>query len=316
MAIYLIRKAGSLIPALFILTTFTFIMLRLTPGNFADAALRDVVEVTPEMQRDVEMRYGLDKSPIEQYGLWMAGMIRGDLGDSFYFRQPVTEVVWARLPVTLELMLGAVLVAVPLGILTGVISALRRNSLTDYGLRLLVLTGGTVPNFVIGIALIYVLLTRFSYTPPLQFIRFTEAPLENLGQFSWAVMILALRPLASISRLTRSQVLEVLNEDYVRTATAKGLNRRAVVWRHVLPNAMTPVFGLMVTVIGSLVAGTVIVELLFSLPGMGRGLLLAIQNRDYPLVQGLVLLFGSLFVVMSLMLDIVVARIDPRIRMG
>ncbi len=194
------------------------------------------------------------------------------------------------------------------------ISAVTRNSPVDYLARAIVLTGVTVPNFIIGIVVLYILLSRFHYTPPLQFAAFRVDPSSNLQQFVRPVAILAVSPTASIARLTRSQMLEVMGEDYVRTARAKGLGGGTVLRRHVLRNALPPIFGLLASIVGLLLSGTVIVEVLFSLPGIGSALLLGVQNRDYPLVQGIVLLLGVAFILISSVLDVSIAWIDPRTR--
>ena len=314
MARYLIGKLGSSLPSLFLLAVVTFALLRAAPGNFAYAALRDAPTITPQLLHDTEVKYGLDKPVLVQFGNWFGSLLKGDLGRSFYFNQSVWSVLRQRLPVTLELMIGASIIALPLGIATGMLSAITRNSIFDYILRLLVLTGVVLPLFIVAIIILYILLDKFHYSPPLRYTSIISSPSQNIKQFVWPVLLLAVAPCASVSRLSRSQFLEVLREDYVRTARAKGLREYHVLTRHVLKNALPPIFGLVASILGLLISGTVIAEVIFALPGIGSALLLGIQNRDYPLVQGIVLLIGVTFILISTGLDVAIGWLDPRTR--
>ena len=300
--------------ALALLAVVVFSLLRASPGSFAYAALASEPRITEEMVKNLERQYGLDKPIVVQLGRFARELSSGDLGNSFYFRSPVSEIIAARMRITIELMTGALLLAIPAGILLGVISATRRNSLIDYAARGMAITGICTPQFVLGIIVLFVLLRFFNYSPPFSYASLFEDPSTNLQQFLWPVIILALGPTAAISRLTRSQMLEVLREDYVRTATAKGLPPRVVIVRHALRNALPPVVALIASTVGTLIGGAVVVERLFSLPGMGMALISGVAYYDYPLVQGIVLFVGLGFVVVSLALDIFVGWLDPRIR--
>jgi peptide/nickel transport system permease protein len=211
-------------------------------------------------------------------------------------------------------MIGALAVAIPAGLALGVLSATRRNSPLDYLARGTAIAGICTPQFVLGIIILFILLRFFNYSPPFSYASLFEDPSTNLQQFLWPVLILALGPMAAISRLTRSQMLEVLREDYVRTAVAKGLSPRLVIFRHALRNALPPVIALIASTVGTLIGGAVVVERLFSLPGIGMGLISGVAYYDYPLVQGIVLMVGVGFIIVSLVLDIIVGWLDPRIR--
>lgn len=291
-----------------------FALLRAAPGNFAYAALAAEPNITEKMIKDVEREYGLDQPLPVQLGLWVGDLLTGDLGRSFYFRKPVSEIIASRIGISFELMVGALTVAIPAGVMLGVFSAIRRNSFMDYAARATAIAGICTPQFVMGIVLLFVLLRFFRYSPPFSFAPLFERPGENLQQVLWPVIILAFGPMASISRLTRSQMLEVLREDYIRTATAKGLRPSAVIMRHALRNALPPVLALIASIIGALVGGAVVVERLFSLPGMGTALVAGVNYHDYPLVQGIVLFVGLGFILVSFTLDIAVAWFDPRVR--
>lgn len=314
MSSYLLRKLASFVPTLLVLMLITFIMLRAAPGNFAYASLRDQPTITPQMVHQAEVRYGLNKPLPVQFVQWLGGILHGDLDKSFYYSSSVWSVITKRLPTTIELVVGASLIGLPVGLLLGIVSATMRDTAVDYAARMVVLTGITLPNFVLGIILLYVLLTRFHYSPSLQYSAFIGHPGANLKEFVWPVALLAIPMGASVARLTRSQLLEVLREDYVRTAKAKGLSRLVILRRHVMRNALSPILGLIASVVGLLLSGTVVVEVLFSLPGIGSGLLLGVQNRDYPLVEGIVLILAFAFLCISFFLDVLYAWLDPRVQ--
>lgn len=308
------RRAMSSAVSLALLGLVIFGLLRAAPGNFAHAALAAEPNVTQKMIDDVEREYGLDQPLPIQLGLWARDLLTGNLGRSFYYRKPVSQIIAGRIGISFELMVGALGFAIPAGVTLGVLSAVRRNSLMDYAARGTAIAGICTPQFVMGIVLLFVLLRFFHYSPPFMFAPLFERPGENLQQVLWPVIILAFGPMASISRLTRSQMLEVLREDYIRTASAKGLRPRVVIMRHALRNALPPVLALVASIVGALVGGAVVVERLFSLPGMGTALVTGVNHRDYPLVQGIVLFVGLGFIVVSLALDIAVAWLDPRVK--
>ena len=314
MARMALRRALSSITALAVLGVVIFLLLRATPGNFAYAALAAEPEITEKMIRDVEHEYGLDRSIPAQFVAWTGDIASGNLGDSFYFRKPVADMIMGRIGISLELMVGALGLSIPAGVTLGIVSAVRRNSFIDYLARGTAIAGIGMPQFVLGIIVLFVLLRFFAYSPPFAYTAFVDDPKANLQQFFWPVLILAVGPTASISRLTRSQMLEVLREDYIRTAMAKGLRPRAVIMRHALRNALSPVLALIATIIGALVGGAVVIERLFSLPGMGTALVSGVNYHDYPLVQGIVLFVGLGFIVTSLTLDVCVGWLDPRVR--
>jgi peptide/nickel transport system permease protein len=313
-AAYLIRRAGLMLVTLFGISIIIFVLLRLVPGNVADILYDAAGMIDPAEKAQLEHELGLDRSIPAQYGLWIGGLLRGDLGYSYISEKPAIEEIAPRLPITATLAGLALGFSILLGIPLGVISAVRQNSLTDYLLRVLSLGGLSIPAFWLGL-LILMAFVATSGTLPI----YTSAPQslwEAIAIYAVPAAAVGVRSSALLMRLTRSAMLEVLSQDYIRTARAKGLSERVIHYRHALSNAMLP----LITVIGIeaafLVGGLVVTETVFNIPGVARFLVEAIRWRDYPLVQTLVMLIAVVVVTVNFVVDLLYAVLDPRIRYG
>jgi peptide/nickel transport system permease protein len=312
---YLIQRLLLAIPTLLGVTVLVFVAIRAVPGDAITAMLGTESGLLTEAQRaSLESYFGLDKSPVVQYFSWLGDVLHGDLGYSVRLGQPVSDLLLRRFPVTLELAFISVVIAVSVGVPLGVTSAIYRNSVIDLFARLFALIGLAAPNFLVASLLIYFLSVVFGYLPNSgDYSRLSDAPLHNLEQMIFPALTLGLAFSASVMRTTRSAMLEVLNQDYIRTARAKGLREQAVVASHALRNALIPVVTLTGIEIGYLLGGAVIVEQIFALPGLGRLTLNAISQRDYALIQGAALFIACNVVLVNLLVDIGYAVIDPRI---
>lgn len=312
---YLAQRALAFIPTLLGVSILIFSAIRLVPGDAIVAMLGTEAGMLTEAQRAaLEAYFGLDKPPVEQYFSWLGGVVRGDLGLSVRHGQPVLDVILARFPVTLQLALMAVMIALVIGIPLGVLSATRHNSVFDLLGRLMALLGLAVPNFLLGTLIIYVLSVYFRTLPNAgNFVSFNQDPARNLSQMIFPALTLGFSFSASVMRTTRSAMLEVLGQDYMRTARSKGLSPSVVVRRHALRNALIPVVTIVGVEMGYLLGGTVIIEEIFALPGIGRLVFNAISQRDYALIQGIALFIALNFVVINLAADLIYTAIDPRI---
>jgi peptide/nickel transport system permease protein len=312
---YLGQRVLAFVPTLFGVSLLVFIAIRLVPGDAIIAMLGTEAGMLTQAQRAALLEYfGLDKPAPEQYVIWLANALQGDLGYSVRHGAPVLSVILQRFPVTLELAIFAMVIALAMGMPIGVLSAIRHNSMIDLTGRLFALVGLAMPNFLLGTLIIYGLSVYFGILPNSgDYVEFSEAPLQNLQQLIFPAITLGTAFAASVMRTTRSAVLEVLGEDYVRTARSKGLRERTVIARHTLRNALIPVVTLAGVEMGYLLGGAVVVEEIFSLPGIGRLALNAISQRDYALVQGIALFVAFNFVFINLIVDLLYAAIDPRI---
>jgi peptide/nickel transport system permease protein len=315
---YLTQRLIAFIPTLIGISILVFGAIRLIPGDIITATLGTEAGMLTDTQRAaLERYYGLDKPPVEQYFIWLGEALQGNLGESVRHGRPVLELIIGRFPLTLELGLLAVLIALVVGIPFGLLAAIRHNTWLDFAGRLFALVGLAVPNFLLGTLIIFVLSVYFNVLPNAgDYVDFTADPLRNLGQMLFPAITLGFAFAASVMRMTRSSMLEVLNEDYVRTARSKGLPERTVITRHSLRNALIPVVTLIGIELGYLLGGAFIVEQIFALPGIGRLLLNAISQRDYALVQGTALFVALIFVALNLLTDVIYAAIDPRISYG
>lgn len=313
---YLARRLLLFIPTLFAVSLLIFLVLRIVPGDVAVSILlgSEGREATAEDIARLRHELGLDKPIVIQYVDWVTGLARLDLGKSLYTKELVSEYIANRFPVTLELALLTSIVSVLLGIPLGLISAVRQNSFLDYIMRLIGIGGVTIPNFWLGTLLLLALVTLLGWAPPLGFPTLFEDPLKNLTIMVWPSLVLGYHFTGYLSRMTRSCMLEVLRQDYVRTAWSKGLRERAVVLRHALRNALLPVVTLLGLQMGALIGGTIVVEAIFVLPGVGLTLIDAISTRDYPLVQAIVVLFALSLLIINLVVDLLYGWLDPRIR--
>ena len=315
---YIARRLLLFVPTLLGASILIFVLLRLVPGDIAEILVyqsggeRAVIQEKQIAQ--IRSELGLDRPVVVQYLDWMGAAVRGNFGESYSQRRPVMEILRERVPRSLELagltLVLAILWAVPLG----VVSAVRQNTWADYLVRVLSISGLSLPIFFTGVLILYLLVRFFSWLPPLEFVAFTQDPVENLKQLIWPALAQAFYISAPITRLTRSQLLEVIRQDYVRTARAKGLGDRAVVYRHALSNSLLPVVTFVGWWGGRLLGGLVIVEIIFSVPGMGSMLANAVGQRDYPLVQAVVFMMALVFLTINLVIDLLYVWLDPRIR--
>ncbi len=299
---------------LLLMVTFVFVVMRLVPGDVVMLQLADAGAVTEEQIQAIEKELGLDKSIGAQLADWVVHAMRGDLGTSLWSKKPVAEMIVERLPVTLQLTGMSVIIAILIGIPIGVISAVKHNSILDNLLRVLAVGGLSIPNFWLGLILITVLSIFFNWIPPLGYQSFLENPLVNLQQMILPAIVLAVALSASIIRMTRSALLEVLHSDFIRTVRAKGAKESLVIYKHALRNSLVSVITLIGLQIGTLLGGTVVLESIFSLPGLGSLIFETVSSRDYPVVQSTVLVFGGMFLIVNLIVDLLYGWIDPRIR--
>lgn len=315
---YLTRRLLTFPLVMLGVSILVFISIRLVPGNAITAMLgTEAGLLTPQQRAALEAYFGLDKSWLVQYGHWLTGVLRGDLGISVTYGKPVLDVILERFPLTLELALLSMLIALAIGLPAGIFAATRNEKPSDLGVRVLAMIGQSTPSFVVGLLIIYILSVGFGVLPVMgTFTPFFENPLENLGQLILPALTLGFAFAASVTRISRSAMLDVLSEDYVRTARSKGAPALSVIWRHALPNALIPVVTLSGVEFGYLLGGAVIVEQIFALPGLGRMVLDAILQRDYALVQGSVLFIALNFMIVNLLVDLAYAVLDPRIRLG
>ncbi len=312
---YLTQRAIAFIPTLLGVSLLIFGAIRLVPGDAITAMLGTEAGMLTETQRQsLEAYFGMDKPVVEQYFSWIGGVTHGDLGLSMRYGQPVLDLILDRFPVTLELTALSVLIALLLGIPIGILSAVKHNSVIDLIGRVLALLGLAVPSFLLGTLLIFVLSVYFRILPNSgDFVALNVDPTRNLSQMIFPAFTLGFSFAASVMRTTRSAMLEVLGQDYMRTARSKGLAEGTVVRRHALRNALIPVVTIVGVEIGYLLGGTVIIEEIFALPGIGRLVFNAISQRDYALVQGIALFIAFNFVIINLITDLIYTAIDPRI---
>ena len=300
-------------------SVFVFVAIRMVPGDAITAMLGTEAGLLTTAQRAALAEYfGIDRPIYIQYWRWLTGLLlEGNLGLSSIYGRPVLSIILERFPLTLELALLSMIIALVVGIPAGVFAATHNERASDLGLRLFAMIGQSTPNFVFALLIIYVLSVYFGYVPAMgTFTPLFVDPLANLSQLIFPAITLGLAFAASVTRISRSAMLDVLSDDYVRTARSKGAPARSVVWHHALPNALIPVVTLSGVEFGYLLGGAVIVEEIFALPGIGRLVLDAITQRDYALVQGTVLFIAFNFLVVNLIVDLAYAALDPRIRLG
>ena len=316
MSAYIIRRLLLTIPTLFVLSILVFLSVRFIPGDVIDAMFGDMQYLGGGIDREAfERMLGLDLPVYVQYGRWMGGiLLRGTLGDSLLGDWRVEEKIWGRLPVTIELGVMALVIGVLIAVPVGIYSAIRRNTAADYAGRTIAILGLATPNFWLGTMVMVYPAIWWAWSPPMGLIPFSEDPLGNIGMFLIPSLILGTYLAAATMRMTRTMMLEVLRQDYIRTAWSKGLKERVVVIRHAIKNALIPVVTLIGMQLPILAGGSVIIENIFNLPGLGRLMLGALDDRDYPVVSGVNLFFGTAVMVINLMIDLTYALLDPRVR--
>src|SRR5215471_2555986 len=309
---YLARRLLLVVPTLLGVSLFVFLLVRLLPGD-AVAMLQQDYSYARDAD-ELRTRLGLDRPVQIQYFDWLVNVLQGNLGTSLRTNQPVTTEIFNRLPVTAELGVMAIVFGLLISIPVGVISAVRQDTRTDYLARGSAIAMLAIPGFWLGTLVITLPSIWWQWTPPLRYTRLWDDPGKNLSQMILPAVILGIALSGTVMRLTRAQMLEVLRQDYVRTASAKGLDERAVVFRHALRNAFIPVLTLLGLEVAIIVGGAVVIENVFALPGVGRYLLEGIQYRDYPLIQAVNLIFATVIVLANLLVDLLYGWFDPRVR--
>ncbi len=313
LARYIVRRLAMALMILWFISIAVFIMMRIGPGD--PALLQQGINATPEKVAQVHKEMGLDDPYPVQYLNWVKGMVTLDFGRSVLTQTDVTGEFKSRIPISLQLMAMTVFWTVVIGIPFGIISAAKRNSASDYGVRMFAIVGLSVPSFWIATLVLLIPSQRWGYAPPLdRQVSLFGDPWNNFRQFGPPSLILALGPIASVMRLTRSSLLEVLRADYVRTARAKGLDERLVIYRHALKNSLIPVVTVLGLLMGGLLGGSVIIEQIFQLRGLGQYVFSAILQKDYTVAQTLVMYTAAAAVLLNLAVDLLYGLFDPRIR--
>ena len=310
---YVLKRVLFTIPTLIGISIGIFLMVRLLPGDIVDVLLGGDLTASEDAKAQAREQLGLNGSYVEQYWRWISGVVQGDFGFSYRNTQPVSEILFHALPITLELVFLGLLIAVVVGLPLGVISAVKRDSTHDYAARVGGLIGVSIPNFWLATLLLLFTSRVFGWVPPISYVSFFDDPLANLSQFILPAISISVFTLAIVMRMVRATMLEVLGQDYVRTARAKGVKQKVVVSRHALRNALIPVVTVVGFEVGILMGGSAIVEIIFGLPGVGNTLINAIFNRDYPVVQAATMLLAFTFIFFNLLVDLLYGVLDPRI---
>jgi peptide/nickel transport system permease protein len=310
---YVLKRIFVAIPTLIGISIIIFLMVRLLPGDYISISLGADQSASPEQIHKAREQLGLTGSYPEQYWRWISDFVQGDFGFSFRNTEPVSDVLTHAVPITLELVILGLLIAVVIGLPLGILSAVKRDSTHDYLARVGGLIGVSIPSFWLATLLLLFTSRVFGWVPPLTYTPFYKDPIENLSQFILPAISISVFTLAIVMRMVRATMLEVLGQDYVRTARAKGVKRKVVISRHALRNALIPVVTIVGFEIGILMGGSAIVEIIFGLPGIGNTLINAIFNRDYPVVQAATMMIAFIFIFANLIVDLLYGVLDPRI---
>jgi peptide/nickel transport system permease protein len=310
---YILRRLLISIPLLLLVSLMVFSIVRIVPGDVVMLMLAEIGNITPEQLAKIRADMGLDQPFLQQFVIWLGGVIQGDLGKSIWTGRSVGQEILRTLPVTGELAILSMFVAMLVAIPIGVLSAIRRNTSLDYAGRFLAIVGLSVPEFALATVALLLLSLYVGWIPSLIYVPIWKEPLRNLGTVALPSLILGFSMSAVIMRMTRSAMLEVLREDYIRTAWSKGLSERVVIFRHALKNAFIPIITLVGIQTRRLIGSTVVIETIFAIPGIGRLTIDALLNRDYTQLQGCILLIALAVVAINLVVDLSYAWFDPRI---
>ena len=312
---YLTKRFLLMFPTLLGVAIVTFVLIRVIPGDVVELRLAgDRGSVSQEMLDRERARFGLDRPVLEQFVTWIAGVVRFDFGTSMWTGSPIWQEIKLRAALSFQVAVMATIVAVVLAVPLGVLAALKQDSWVDYAVRIFSIAGLAVPSFGLGIVMILAMLIVFKWLPPMVYTPFWVNPWQNMLQLIWPALAVGYRYSAVATRMTRSAMLEVLREDYIRTARAKGLMQKLVLSRHALKNAMLPVLTVIALEFAFLIGGLVVTEQVFNLNGLGLLFVQAVAHRDYTLIQALVMLVAGCFIVVNFFMDITYAWLDPRIR--
>jgi peptide/nickel transport system permease protein len=310
---YFLKRSLLVIPTLIGVSILIFLMVRLLPGDVIDVMLGADTQATPAQREEARRQLGLDGSYAQQYWRWASGAVQGDLGNSIRNAEPVSSILRDALPITLQLVFLSLIISVAVGVPLGVVSAVRRDGSSDYLARVAGLIGVSIPSFWLATLLLLFTSKAFGWVPPLTYISPFDDLKGNLSQFLLPAISISVFTMAIVMRMVRATMLEVLSQDYVRTARAKGVPRRKVIYHHGLRNALIPVVTVVGFEVGVLMSASAIVEIIFGLPGLGNLLLQAIFSRDYPLIQAATMMIAVIFITFNLLVDLVYGILDPRI---
>jgi peptide/nickel transport system permease protein len=313
---YVLVRTLSIVPALFGVSIAVFLLVRLIPGTVVDQMVGTEGAYSEESMRALRSFFGLDQPIYLQYARWLGALLRGDLGVSWRTGLPVLQMILSRLVVTVELTVAAMIVALAVGVPLGMLSARRENTALDHAVRVVSLFSLSIPVFWQATMLILAVSLWLNWAPSVDFVSPWTDPLRNLAIIALPSLALGTAVAAVFMRMTRSSLLEVMRQDYIRTARAKGLPEHGVLWGHALRNSLIPLITVAGVQVGYLLGGAVVTEEVFTLPGVGRLLLWGVFQRDYPLVQGTILFVSALFLVSNLIVDLIYAYVDPRIYYG
>jgi len=310
---YIVRRLIAMVPILFGISILVFVAARVMPGNIAQ--LKAGQDATPEQVAELEHEYGIDKPLVEQYVIWLRDVSHLDLGESLLRNQPVADEITSRLPVTGQLLIMTMCVSATLGLTIGILSAMNRGRFLDSLLRGVSILGMSVPTFWVATLVILLPSIYFSYAPPFGHVGFFQNPWDNLRQYSPPALVLGFASGCGLARIVRGSILGVVSQDFMRTARAKGLSESVVIRRHALGNVMLPIITILGMEAVGLLGGTVIVEQVFNLNGLGRFLLESALSRDYPAIQAMALIVGVVVMTLFLFIDLTYAWLDPRVRL-
>ncbi|CCD99364.1 ABC transporter permease [Bradyrhizobium sp. STM 3809] len=312
MLTFLARRLAQIIPTLIFVSILIFSLQQLLPGD--PALVMAGEERDPAVIEQIRKQYRLDQPLPVQYGYWIKGVLSGDFGESLRIKMPVRDLILQKLPVTLQLASMAIVIAFLIGIPAGIVSAVKRGTGWDYAANLFALWGISTPNFWLGIMLIFVFSIQLGWLPPSGYVSLAEDWRASLAATIMPAFVLGNAIAAILMRHTRSAMLQVLSSDYIRTARAKGISERQVILRHALRNALTPVITLGALELGTLLSGAVLTEQIFSIPGFGKLIVDAVFNRDYAVVQGVVLVTATVYILLNLIADLAYVLVNPRLR--
>ena len=313
---YALKRIALMIPTLLGIALITFVMIRIVPGDVVELKMRsDGGRVTQQQINDERTRLGLDKPLPEQFYLWMKGLVTFDFGHSMWTGRPVAQEIGGRIGLSIQVAIMAALVAVLIAVPLGTIAALFRDTPIDYLIRIITIAGLAVPSFWLGMIIILVLLTFFKWSPPVIYVSILEDPVKNLSQLIWPSLAVGYRYAAVVARMIRSSIIEVMQEDYIRTARAKGVGEFMVVFKHAMRNALLPAITIIGLEFAFLIGGLVVTEQVFNLNGIGRLFVDAVIRNDFILIQTIVFLLAIIFVSVNLIVDLIYGFLDPRTRM-
>lgn len=319
MSTYILRRLLQFVPVLLGVSIVIFVLMRIVPGDVAVAILAGPDgsgSVNPAALEELREKLGLNRSLPAQYVDWIWGFLRGDWGDSYRSNASILSEIRTRLPLTFEMATLTVAISLLIGLPSGIIMAIRQNTWIDYLARILSIGGLTMPTFWVATLMLLIMVVWFGWSPPLDYAHFWNNPWKNIQQVIWGALAMGYLFAAIFARMTRSALLEVLRQDYVRTAWSKGLSERTVVVRHALKNSLLPIVTIVGVQYATLLGGTVIMERIWNLPGLGSSLVDAVDSRDIVVVQDIVLVFAVIVLLVNLAVDIMYAWLDPRVRYG